>query len=87
MLDVVELRQSSFADLDTVGFGVAYIRDRAAEPRVGLATVDFTTDAEDEIEVGQGDSFEVAGEVWRVADVRRPTEPDWVVVLRRVGAG
>lgn len=87
MLDEVTLTQSAFADLDTVGFGVAYVLDRdTAAPRVGLATVDFATDAEGTIEVRPGEPFQVAGEIWQVAEVRDPTEPDWAVVLRRVGS-
>lgn len=87
MLDEITLTQSAFADLDTVGFGVAYVLDRdTAAPRVGLATVDFATDAEGTIEVRPGEAFEVAGETWQVAEVRDPTEPDWAVVLRRVGS-
>lgn len=86
MINEVTLTQSAFADLDTVGFGVAYVlgRDTPA-PRVGLATVDFSTQAEDTIEVRPGESFQVAGETWQVTEVRKPTEPDWAVVLRRAG--
>lgn len=88
MMDEVTLTQSAFADLDTVGFGVAYVLDRdTAVPLVGLATVDFATDAEGTIEVRPGQAFQVAGETWQVAEVRKPTEPDWEVVLRHVGTG
>lgn len=84
MINEVALTQSAFADLDTVGFGVAYILDRDTVPRVGLATVDFATNAEARIEVRPGESFQIAGEVWQVAEVHQATQPDWAVVLRRV---
>jgi hypothetical protein len=87
MLNEIHLMQSTFADLDTVGFGVAYMTDRETVPRVGLATVDFSTQAEGRVELRPGESVEVGGEVWQLAEVRNPTEPDWAVVLRRVGAG
>ena len=80
--DVV-LTQSAFADLDSVGFGVAYITDRDTAPLVGLATVDFATDAEDTIEVRPGQSFRIAGQIWQLVEVRKPTRPDWAVVLRQ----
>jgi hypothetical protein len=87
MLDEVILGQSGFADLDSVGFGVAYLLDRdSAAPRVGLATVDFATSAEDTVEIRPGDIFQVAGETWQLAEVRKPAEPDWAVILRRVPA-
>jgi hypothetical protein len=82
--DEVVLRQSEFADADTVGFGVAYLRDRDSVPRVGLATVDFATKAEDTVAVQPGESFQVAGELWQLTEVRKPAERDWQVVLRRV---
>jgi hypothetical protein len=78
------LTQSAFADLDSVGFGVAYILDRDTAPIVGLATVDFATGAEDTIEVRPGQTFWIAGQTWQLAEVRQPTRPDWVVVLRRL---
>jgi hypothetical protein len=86
MIDEVELRQSSFADLDSVGFAVAYILDPDTTPRVGLATVDFSTRAEERIELRPGESFQIAGQTWQVAEVRKPAAPDWTVVLRRLGA-
>lgn len=85
MIDDVVLTQSAFADLDTVGFGVAYVLDRdTAVPRVGLATVDFSTNAENTVELRPGEAFQIAGETWQLTEVRKPTEPDWAVVLRRV---
>lgn len=84
MLNEIHLTQSAFADLDTVGFGVAYIADRETVPRVGLATVDFAASAESRIELRPGDSVEVGGEVWQLTEVRNPTEHDSAVVLRRV---
>jgi hypothetical protein len=84
MLNEVVLTQSTFADLDTVGFGVAYIADPETVPRVGLATVDFSTDAEDRVELRPGESFQIAGEVWQLAEVRDATQPDWAVLLRRI---
>jgi len=43
MLREVVLMQSAFVDLDSVGFAVAYIKDRDTVRVVGLATVDFGT--------------------------------------------
>jgi hypothetical protein len=86
-LDEVILGQSGFADLDTVGFGVAYVLERdSAAPRVGLATVDLATSAEDTVEIQPGDTFQVGGETWQLAEFRKPAEPDWSIVLRRVPA-
>lgn len=82
--DDVVLTQSAFVDLDSVGFGVAYIRDRDSAPVVGLATVDFTADAEDTIELVPGQRFPIAGQTWMLAEVRRPTQPGWAVILRQL---
>jgi len=84
VLREVVLMQSSFVDLDSVGFAVAYMKDRDTVPVVGLATVDFGADDEGRIELRAGEPFQVAGQVWRISEIRNPTDPDWVVVLRRV---
>lgn len=84
-MDDIELTQSAFAREGSVGFGVAYLLDLATSPRVGLATVDFTTNEEGTVELRSGETFQVSGEMWQLTEVRDPTEPDWVVVLRRIG--
>lgn len=87
MADLIEIRQSEFVDLDSVGFGIMYVRDEGDAPSVCVATVDFATDAEDKHEVRAGQPFQVGGQVWQVAEVRNPGDPDWVVVLRRIDGG
>jgi hypothetical protein len=85
MTNEVVLTQSTFSDEGTVGFGVVYIVDTdSAAPQVRLATVDFSTNAESTINVRPGEMFQVAGETWQLAEVRKPAEPGWAVVLRRV---
>jgi Family of unknown function (DUF6406) len=85
MTDEIVLTQSRFTDEGTVGFGVVYIMDAdSPAPQVQLATVDFSTNSESTINVRCGDTFQVAGETWQLSEVRKPAEPDWAVVLRRV---
>jgi len=84
MTEELEMRPSEFADLDSVGFGIMYIKDREAVPSVAVATVDFATDEEATHEVQPGQPFRVAGQTWQVAEVRYPPDAEWVVVLRRV---
>ena len=84
MLNEIDLTWSESAELGTVGFTVAYLLDRETVPRVGLVTIDFSRNAEERIELRPGDSFQVGGETWQLAEVRNPTEKDWAVVLRRV---
>ena len=87
MRNEIRLTHSAFAELVTVGFGVIDILDTtSSDPVVVLATVDCATDAENTAELRPGESVEVAGEVWQLAEVRNPTEEDWEVVLRRIGA-
>jgi hypothetical protein len=84
VIDEVVLTQSVFVDRDSVGFAVAYIKDRDTIPVVGLATVDFGTDDEDRVELGVGQPFQIAGQTWQITEIRNPTDPDWAVVLRRI---
>jgi hypothetical protein len=87
MLNEIRLSQSTFTELDTVGFGVVDILDTGAVPVVVLAAVDCATNAERTVELRPGESVEIAGEVWQLAEIRDPAEEDWTVVLRQVGAG
>lgn len=86
MAHEVELRQGTFADLDSVGFAIMYVDDQGAVPQVGLGAVDFATDEETTLEVEPGRPFSIAGQVWRVAEVHRGERDKWVALLQRVDA-
>jgi hypothetical protein len=79
----IELRPSHFVDADQVGFGIAYIRNPSKGPTVGVATVDYSTGAENTVEVRPREPFQVGGQTWQVTRIRNASSDDWTIVLRR----
>lgn len=84
MADEILLHGTAFAERGSVGFGIAYVKNRDDDPLVGVVAVDIATGEEARHKVRCGELFKVAGQTWQVVEVRYPPGVKREVLLRRV---
>ncbi|MFF3359407.1 DUF6406 domain-containing protein [Streptomyces sp. NPDC002917] len=83
MADEVFLEHGVPGELDGVTYAVRSVRVPKGCP-VSVALV-VVTDAERDYDLGIGDTFPVRDQTWTLDRVDNLPNPDWWVVLRKVG--
>lgn len=84
MVDEIVIQGTGFARKWPVGLGIGGVADSDTGPLIRVGAVDLGTGAEAWHDVRRGESFEVAGQRWEVAEVRYGPGMEQEVVLRRV---